>query len=316
MFNELVSIIIPVYNVEQYVAYTIEDVCRQTYSNLQIILIDDGSPDKCGEICDQYAKHDNRIEVYHTENRGLSAARNLGIDKAEGKYIYFLDSDDRIHEKCIEILLEIAENQKCDIVQSRTFAFIDDEILKFKINNRCYTLYTPNEMCDNLLTGVIDDATIVQNKLYRADLFSRGLRFPEGRIHEDVALVYLLIWNSHRIAVTESKMFYYRSKRPGSITHSPFSLARLDSLTAEKERYMFFYNSGETRLYELSLLQWYNTALKMAELLNNSSIDNKYIYINSIKQDIKKNNAKFYKAKNIRVRSKIRILLKRVKLKI
>ena len=141
MFNELVSIIIPVYNVEQYVAYTIEDVCRQTYSNLQIILIDDGSPDKCGEICDQYAKHDNRIEVYHTENRGLSAARNLGIDKAEGKYIYFLDSDDRIHEKCIEILLEIAENQKCDIVQSRTFAFIDDEILLYILQMKCVIIF-------------------------------------------------------------------------------------------------------------------------------------------------------------------------------
>ena len=112
-----VSIIVPIYNVEKYIHKCIDSILSQTFTDFELILVDDGSPDKCGEICEQYALKDNRIKVVHKENGGLSDARNAGIDVASGKYIYFIDSDDWISPNSIISLLNFAEDNQCEIVQ-------------------------------------------------------------------------------------------------------------------------------------------------------------------------------------------------------
>ena len=113
---ELVSIVVPIYKVEQYLERCVQSICNQTYPKLEIILVDDGSPDQCGELCEMYAKKDERIRVVHKENGGLSDARNEGVKYATGKYILFVDSDDYIAEDLVEKTVEVAETQNCDIV--------------------------------------------------------------------------------------------------------------------------------------------------------------------------------------------------------
>ena len=253
MSDSLVSIIIPVYNVEKYVSYTLEDVCKQTYNNIEIIVVDDGSTDGSGAICDEYAKRNARIFVTHTDNRGLSAARNSGIEMSKGEYIYFLDSDDRVHPELIATLVGEAMTCQCDIVQAGNYAFVDDSLVPRQLENLERRIYSGREMCLGMLDGTIKDSTIVQNKLYRRALFEAGINFPEGRIHEDVATTYRLFWISEKISVINQELFYYRSKRQGSIMHSPFSIARLDSIIAEKERYAFFTGIGDSELAGKSL---------------------------------------------------------------
>ncbi len=143
-YNRLVTFIVPVYNVRDYVGAALEDVCRQTYQNLQIIVIDDGSTDGSGELCDQYARKDGRVCVFHQENKGLSAARNIGIEHARGEYIFFLDSDDRIHPQIIEIMVNSAEMSGSSIVQSRVYAFLDDsDIPRMITSDICPKIYSP-----------------------------------------------------------------------------------------------------------------------------------------------------------------------------
>lgn len=309
----LVTVIVPVYKVEPYVGYTLQDICDQTYKNLQIIVIDDGSPDRCGEICDEYARKDHRIEVVHTENRGLSSARNYGIDHAKGKYLYFLDSDDRIHPECIERLLSIAEREECDIVQAHCISFTDDGVLPKLIEDDRISIYSNYEMCKHLLRNTVAGATIIQNKLYRSELFEGKNHFPDGRIHEDVALTYHLYWDSARIAVTEAPLFYYRSFRTGSITHAKFNLARLDGLIAAKERYMFFQEIGETQLYAYALLCWCDVAIFAMKSLKKSDIEGKENYLREIGREFRRNYFMLLKEKDVRLKSKLRVTFSFIK---
>ena len=307
MEKELVSIVIPVYKTEKYVEFTIKDICRQTYKNIQIILVDDGSPDSAGEICDSFARRDPRIEVVHTDNRGLSAARNLGVDLSRGEYIYFLDSDDRVHPEIIERLYFSAQKWNCDIVQAGTFAFVDDAILPRRLNNSTYHVYSNIVMCENMLRGTVAGATVIQNKLYSARLFDKSMRFPEGRIHEDVALSYKLFWKAEKIAVLDAELFYYRSLRQGSIMHSPYTIARLDGLTAAEERFQFFKNLGQEKLYALALLSWCDMANNTIKSLKKSEIQNKIYYIKNIRKDLLGYYKILCKYPKVKLKSKIRV---------
>ena len=125
--RDLVSVVVPIYNVQDYLEKCIDGILKQTYDNLEIILVDDGSPDECGQICDAYALKDKRIHVFHKENGGLSDARNYGMKEATGKYITFIDSDDFIHARFIEILLRIAKEKQADIVVGDFFLFQESD---------------------------------------------------------------------------------------------------------------------------------------------------------------------------------------------
>lgn len=307
--NILVSFVVPVYNVYDYVGKCLEDVCSQTYHNIEIIVIDDGSTDGSGEICDRYAECDERIYVIHQSNQGLSAARNIGIDMAKGKYIYFMDSDDRIHHKVIEKLVGIAIREECQIVQTSVFSFVDDSLLPAELTEEKLSYYDNREACIGMFKGVIPEAGVVQNKLYDRELFCSGLRFPIGRQHEDDALVYRLFWEARRIAVTNQKLFYYRSKRPGSIMHVPYSIKRLDALVARKERYEFFQAIGDVELFGLALISWCEAAIYSMMLLKQSNIEQKELYISKIRKELETAAKKLVKLPGVSNKVKLRIYI-------
>ena len=228
--NDLISVIIPIYNVERYLVKCIESVLKQTYSNLEIILIDDGSEDKCGKICEEYKKKDNRIKVIHKTNEGLSEARNAGIVNATGKYITFVDSDDYIDDCYIELLYNVLISYSADIsIASHRIIY----------KNRCIDKSTNEEFCANsklILEKILYDDGIdlsTWGKLYKIELFD-NIRFPKGRLFEDSATTYKLIDISKNIAVY-SKAVYNYIMRNDSISKSKFSEKKLDLITSTKE---------------------------------------------------------------------------------
>ncbi len=247
-----ISIVVPCYNIDNYIEKCIESIRCQTYDNLEIILIDDGSVDRSPDICDYYGKKDNRIVVIHRENGGLSAARNTGIEMATGEFLYFVDGDDLIHPKCIEKLYYIIKHNKSDIALCRTYAFLDETKIPMKLCKEKVKVYTGREMCRRLMFNDNgSDGTIIWNKLYRKSLFN-NIRFPEGMIYEDVATTHRLYWLAKSVAVTTQQLAFYRSKRVNSITHSGNQHYE-DAIKANEIRNRFFFDRGEKALYEQGL---------------------------------------------------------------
>lgn len=235
--NKTVSVIVPVYKVERYLNRAINSILKQTYSKLEIILVDDGSPDRCGEICDDYTKKDSRIRVIHKNNGGLSSARNAGLDIAMGEYVVFVDSDDFIHPHMIERILSVAEKEKCDIVQCCFFRF-DSGVFEERLTDQVNILskYEALERIDNAAYMA------VWNKIYKKDIFI-DIRFPEGKIHEDVGCTYKLFFASERIAVIADELYGYYVN-PNSITTSKIKLNKLDLIDIYAEQIVFFSKRG------------------------------------------------------------------------
>ena len=233
--NRLVSIIIPVYNVEQYLRQCLDSVIGQTYKNLEIIIVEDGSKDECGNICDEYEYKDKRIKVYHTENRGLSAARNLGLDNASGEFISFIDSDDWFEKDAIQSLMEIAIDTGADIV---CFRYITEYISKSKHRvdkDESIKLLTKTD--SSIMKAYISGklGTVAWNKIYRRELFLE-IRFPEGRLFEDVATTYKLLLKSDKVASIPSELIHYRIRNT-SISNSHTLINIADCWWATKRQY-------------------------------------------------------------------------------
>lgn len=249
--NTLVSIIIPIYNVEHYLTRCLDSVIHQTYINLEIILVDDGSLDSCPQICDEYATKDNRIIIIHKKNGGLSDARNAGLNICKGDFITFIDSDDWINEKYIDTLLKIALKENADITigeNIRTDGHFTVTTSTPQINS-----YTSNEALIHLFSKNHDAFVISCGKLYKKHLFST-LRFPIGKFHEDEFTTYILFYNASKISYT-SEILYYYYQRPGSIASTRHPWDVLDYL---EQRYLFFKEKKETKLlsYLLPPLCW------------------------------------------------------------
>lgn len=190
--DELISVIVPVYNVEKYLEKTITHIINQTYRNLEIILVDDGSKDKSGEICDRFAKEDSRIKVFHKENGGSSTARNVGIENATGAYIGFLDADDYADEHMYEILYKAAKENDATIVQSMSQDFDEEgNLVKGPLYNTGKTVFIPSEENFRLLMLHLGDSSFC-TKLIKAD-FCKRFRFPEHKLNEDFLLVLKMI---------------------------------------------------------------------------------------------------------------------------
>lgn len=217
----LISVIVPVYKVEPYLHKCVDSILAQTYRNLEIILVDDGSPDHCGEICDEYAQKDPRIKVIHKENGGLSDARNAGMAVMNGAYLSFVDSDDLLPVDAIETLLKIAAEENADLVIGGHNRFEDVPVESSKAE-AFVKRWTPVEaMADMLKNGCASWA-----RLYRRELH-QSILFPVGEINEDEAIVLELLERCNCIAVTNAVVYYYRF-RPESITTARFSAKKLD----------------------------------------------------------------------------------------
>lgn len=244
--DALISIIVPVYRVEEYLQRCVDSILAQTYENLEIILVDDGSPDGCPEICDAYARKDQRVKVIHQENAGLSGARNAGIDLAKGEYLAFVDSDDYVAPDFIEALYEVLQETGCAIGQCR-FAYVQGERLENE-DNRSLRIYRGESLMEQLYASE-DEATyfvVAWNKLYRRELFEQ-IRYPKGRIHEDEATTYRLFHEGRKLAFLDRALYGYFTQNTGSIT-SRFSKKRLEWLKAHEERIIFFKEKGYEKL--------------------------------------------------------------------
>lgn len=204
----LISIIVPCYNVEQYLPRCMNSILDQTYSNLEIWLVDDGSPDNCGSLCDDYAKKDNRIRVIHKPNGGLSDARNVAIDQATGEWITFVDSDDFIENDYIETLYQLVYKYNCYIAVAG-YETVDEHSEPHRINKTRREEYMSStdameqmfyqEKFDNNAWG----------KIYHRSLFESGIRYPKGLLYEDLATTYLLFNESNGVALTNKIVYYY-----------------------------------------------------------------------------------------------------------
>lgn len=298
-----VSIIVPVYNVEQYLPKCIESLVSQTLQEIEIILVDDGSTDKSVEICDIYALQDSRIKVIHKQNGGLSDARNIGIEVAKGDYIAFLDSDDWVETSMYEYLYELAEKENAYIVQCDYIKTYDEtEEIDFK---ECIqeTIHT-NIDALNLLFGKEHVKTIVVwNKLYHNSLFKDN-KFPKGKVHEDEFLTYKLIYKTNKLINSNRPLLYYR-QRNGSIMMQGFNEKRLHIVEALEERKAYFKMKG---LKEASLKTESNLCgiLKLLYVqASESKLDNKRFILKKLKQYIARNYIKFLMNPYITYRGKI-----------
>ncbi len=227
-----VSVIIPVYNVEQFLCECVDSVIAQIYNNIEIILVDDGATDNSGKMCDEYAHKDSRIKVIHRENGGLSAARNTGLDAATGEYIYFLDSDDYIHKETINTLVSLAQADNSDVVFFDAFVFFTDceedpNVYRYERSKK-YETTNGQEMLINLL-ATDEYRTAVPLMLFKTMyLKDNGLYFREGILHEDELFTYL-VYNADGIISHCHEQFYARRMRAASIMTGSSMLKRYDS---------------------------------------------------------------------------------------
>lgn len=250
---ELISVIVPVYNVEKYLDRCLLSIIRQTYSNLEIILVDDGSTDKSGSMCEMYAKTDKRIRVIHQKNQGQSVARNTGLDVCTGKVISFIDSDDFICEGFYERLMTLMYENDADIVQCdwiRGKANKIEKIVQGQIK-----MYSGVECYLNYFTEkAIPYIECPTNKIYRKELFE-NTRFIEGRLHEDLAIMHYIFEKAKRVVYVNEKMYYYYMST-NSTLRGNFSVNKLSSVLSYEERLDFFYKIGGEELWGRALQQY------------------------------------------------------------
>lgn len=229
---ELISVIVPVYQVEAYLNQCVQSIVNQTYSNLQIILVDDGSPDRCGSMCEAWAEKDPRIQVLHKQNGGLSDARNAGMEVATGVYTAFVDSDDWIAPDFIQTLYDAMIHSGAQIAACDVCLVYPGEEPERTDGVRERKTYTTEEAIRDLLHGRAL-RTVAWNKLYLSTLLE-GERYPVGKHHEDEFLTYRLCGKAEKLVYVDRPMYFYL-QRPGSIMHS-FTVRRLDALEARLER--------------------------------------------------------------------------------
>ena len=229
-----ISIIIPVYNSEEYLPACLDSVLDQVFRDFELILVDDGSPDDCGRICDEYAKKDSRITVYHIENCGSSAARNYGIDRASGKYIGFIDSDDYIDRDMYRILYNNIEREAADISMCGLADVYGGEVTN-PVDEPVYKIMDTKEAIQTVFEAKLTSVTPV-NKLYRRELFE-DIRYPVGEDSgEDASIIVDLLLKCKKVVLTTQQLYYY-IHRQDSITTRDFRLSDKSVIRAYKKNY-------------------------------------------------------------------------------
>lgn len=259
-----ISVIVPVYNVEPYIHRCVDSILNQTFSDFELILVDDGSPDNCGWICDEYALKDSRVHVIHQKNGGLSAARNAGIDwiftNSDSRWITFIDSDDWIHRGYLETLLRAGQKHSVSISMCnfarRSEYQIDEE------------LSPPEGLCLETEQAYIQYYGMCMTaccKLYFRDLF-KDLRFPVGKLHEDCYITHIPLFQSEKVAVCDVPLYYYYFN-PGSITRAKWNEKRLQEIEAHEIRATWLKNHGYDASYRWEVEVTINTTYEQTEIL-------------------------------------------------
>ncbi len=257
----MISVIVPIYNIEKYLVRCLDSLSGQTFQDAEFLLVDDGSTDSSGEIADRYPEKDSRFRVFHTENQGLSAARNFGISRSKGEWLMFVDSDDWVAPGFCEIPYQAADRENAELVIFRS------AMVK---NGRKHEKRTKGRPC-----GLIDSETatfyggvVVWNKLYKRYLFDT-IHFPEGRVFEDKAITHKILHSAKRIIMI-SDILYYHVYRRNSISHARSESYKRDSFLFALQRYEDLKSYGYD-LQEPEEMLWFSALAFMART---ESIDN------------------------------------------
>lgn len=310
----LLTVVIPVYNVEKYLKRCIESILIQEWKNYDILLVDDGSIDNSPQICDDYAKAYDFISVIHKKNGGLSAARNTGISHAEGEYVYFPDSDDWIEPDTFIALAEVVESQKFDIISfNREFvkgeedAIVSDSLVTQVFEGKDAFVQM---LKHSYITGFAND------KIYRKSLFiDNKIMFPSGKYYEDLGTNYKLFLLSEKVYATNQKYYHYLIDNPDSITQSWNEKKFRDMFEFYKEVFYSDFVRSQLNEEELQLLQRYYVSglIHILASLYKSKLDKKYIDItDEVKQELLKNKVSLSQMKD--QPNKLKYVLFRLKL--
>lgn len=251
----LISVVVPVYKVEQYLDRCVQSIVKQIFSDLEIILVDDGSPDNCPAMCDAWAERDCRIKVIHKKNGGLSDARNAGMAVAGGTYLSFVDGDDWIAPEMYQTLVSLLEKDGSDIAACGVEMVWDGEEKR--------EMLTPPGNCvlerEEAMRAIILENRLKQPVWYK--LYRRGVvedvLFPVGKYHEDVFWSYRAIGNARRVSVMDRPLYFYR-QRAGSIMGAGFSVRRLDALEAYEARLKYVEKYFPHLVEEAALAAWFS----------------------------------------------------------
>lgn len=303
----LISVIIPVYNVEDYLHYAIESLGKQTYKNFEIILVNDGSTDDSGKLCDDYSEKYSNVRVFHKENGGLSDARNFGVQKAKGEFITFLDPDDYLEAYSLELLASVQKQHNCDIVSTRVKA------------TELYNVYSNHSLTEEDIKNVIvmdrdvfleeafyDKVATVSacGKLYRKSILE--IPFPKGRIYEDLYIISEHVEKANKIVHIPIQIYNYY-KRQGSIVNSKFTSKQYDFFDA------IAYNRQVIR-------EKFNNVDKLVTAINAKEVIGSFKIIGSayktsisdvynIRKIIKENSSNILRNKRIRYTFKMKYML-------
>ncbi len=301
----LISIIVPVYNVEKYLYECLDSIVNQTYKNLEIILIDDGSPDKCGEICDAYAKTDKRISVIHKENGGVSSARNAGLVNAKGDFLFFIDGDDYIHNDCIESLYKSIIYDKSDCAISSLSVVIDGNILIKPVNKKNKRLvYSKTEAIKTMLYQDKTDAG-VPGKLFKRKTF-KNIWFPDAVIGEDLAVIYKVFNNCYNVSFLSDCKYNYLH-HANAITKTCFHDKKLVLLKIAKDM-LDYIKTNIPDCYEAAVCRYISSQFSI--LVSIPLYNKRYIIIyKEVKENIKNYRNIVIKDKNSRKKAKIACIL-------
>lgn len=246
MGEPVISVIVPIYNVEPYLRECVDSIVAQTYANLEILLVDDGSPDKCPEICDEYAEKDNRIKVIHQKNGGLAHARNVGIANSSGEYLTFIDSDDYVSNDYVESLYKGIAGFGADISIASFYPFKDNEVCQLTSELCVYEIISKenairrycsiNARCSMPFISAC-------NKIYRKSLFD-GIEFPKGKLYEDAFTTYKFIDRAEKVVYSKTQLYYYRLN-PQSIQGQSFKEKHIEMVEAFRSGLDYFSGKGK-----------------------------------------------------------------------
>lgn len=297
-----ISIIVPIYNVENYLRKCIDSILAQTFTDFELILVDDGSTDNGGEICDEYGYKDNRIKVIHKKNGGLSDARNSGIKIAKGNYIGFVDSDDWIEPNMYEILYKLCVENDADLSTCSINIWEKDNKRQFLESDNAIKVFDSRTAIQYMYNGKLSGFTAC-NKLYNKDIF-RDIKFPRGRIYEDVAIMYKVYDSANRIVFIDFPLYNY-IYRQSSITRSRFSEKRFDVVLNYNETYSYMEGYYPEICEKLDDIYFVSLRNMLVDIINEGNLMRNYKYIDKISKLMKAHNCRILKNRSIPIMHKI-----------
>lgn len=290
-----ISIIVPHFKTELYIHKCIDSILVQTLMDFELILVNDGSPDECGKICNEYAEKDSRIKVIHKENGGYSSAINAGLDIAQGEYIGIVDGDDYIEKDMYKTLYNLAKEYDADVAECNFYVVKGSDIIPIEQNEKI-------QVGDNLFALDIllkkPFHNVVWNKIYRKNLFSK-LRFPEGKMYSDGFIVYKILLSLNKYVYTSECKYFYLKRANSIMAQSEYSLKMLDGLESQEERFYYLKERiNDSSILSLAEYRYFHEILHHYQMLSiNNELDPNKEYRKMVKNHLINNYSSFKRNK-------------------